>query len=93
MYGIKDTLRVNLKSAGISKLYKLNFEGVINFIKDQQINSQAKSIQRWAAKYMSELDCKSCGGSRLNIESSNFKVADKSISEVSNVDMLKFSMA
>ena len=40
---------------------------------------------------MSELDCKSCGGSRLNIESSNFKVADKSISEVSNVDMLEFS--
>ena len=91
MYGIEDTLKVNLKSAGISKLYKLNFEGVINFIKDQHINSQSKSIQRWASKYMSELDCKSCGGSRLNIESSNFKVADKSISEVSNVDMLKFS--
>ena len=40
---------------------------------------------------MSELDCKSCGGSRLNIESSHFKVADKSIYEVSNMDISNFA--
>ena len=40
---------------------------------------------------MSELDCKSCGGSRLNRESSHFKVADKSIYEVSNMDISTFA--
>ena len=90
MYGINDTLKVNLKSAGISKLYKLKFDGIVNFIKDQQ-KSRVKSVQKWAEKYMSEFACKSCGGSRLNIESSHFKVADKSIYEVTNMDISSFA--
>ena len=91
MYGIEDTLKVHLTSAGISKTYKLNFDGIVNFIKEQSKHSDIKSIEKWADKYMSELDCKSCGGSRLNIESSHFKVADKSIYEVSNMDISTFA--
>ena len=91
MYGIQDTLKVNLKSAKISKVYKLNFDGIVNFIQKQFEDSRIKSLEKWAQKYMSELDCKSCGGSRLNIESSHFKVADKSIHEVSNMDISTFA--
>ena len=91
MYGIEDTLKVHLTSAGISKTYKLNFDGIVNFIQQQSKHSDIKSIEKWADKYMSELDCKSCGGSRLNIESSHFKVADKSIYEVSNMDISTFA--
>ena len=91
MYGIEDILKVNLASAGISKTYKLNFDGIVNFIQEQSKHSDIKSIEKWADKYMSELDCKSCGGSRLNIESSHFKVADKSIYEVSNMDISTFA--
>ena len=91
MYGIEDTLKVHLTSAGISKTYKLNFDGIVNFIQEQSKHSDIKSIEKWADKYMSELDCKSCGGSRLNIESSHFKVADKSIYEVSNMDISTFA--
>ena len=90
MYGIHDTLKVNLKSAGISKLYKLEFDGIVNFIQDQA-KSRVKSVQKWAEKYMSEFACKSCGGSRLNIESSHFKVADKSIYEVTSMDIASFA--
>ena len=36
---------------------------------------------------MKEHDCKDCHGSRLNIESSNFRVANKTIHDVSNMDM------
>ena len=91
MYGIEDTLKVHLTSAGISKTYKLNFDGIVNFIQEQSKHSDIKSIEKWADKYMSELDCKSCGGSRLNTESSHFKVADKSIYEVSNMDISTFA--
>ncbi len=90
MYGIDDTLKVNLKSAGISKKYKLSFEGIISFIKQQSNYTNVKSIEKWSAKYMSDLDCKSCFGSRLNIESSHFKVAGKCIDEVSNMDISSF---
>ena len=91
-YGLQETLKVKLKSAGISKDYKIDFDGIVNFIEDQAKHSYVKSIEKWASKYMSELDCKSCDGSRLNIESSHFKVAGKSIFEVSNMDISSFSV-
>ena len=87
MHGVKDIVKVDLKSAGISKDYKIDFQGIISFIDMQSRDSSTKSIQKWAAKYMSELDCKGCGGSRLNIESSHFKLLNKTISEVSSMDM------
>ena len=88
MYGIHDTLKIKLKSAGITQTYKLDFDGIVNFIEEQSKQSFVKSIQKWATKYMSELDCKSCSGTRLNRESSSFKIAGKTISEVSNMDFL-----
>ena len=36
---------------------------------------------------MSSKTCKSCNGSRLNIQSSNFKVDEKTITEVVNMDI------
>ena len=91
MYGTQETLKVKLESAGISKEYKIDFEGIVNFINDQSKNTSVKSIKKWAEKYMQDLPCKSCGGTRLNIESSSFKVADKNIHEVSNMDISKFA--
>ncbi|MBT3621981.1 MAG: excinuclease ABC subunit UvrA [Flavobacteriales bacterium] len=91
LYGLTANLKVKLKSAGISKTYKLQFDGIVNFIEEQSKLSYVKSIEKWAKKYMSEHDCKSCNGSRLNIESSHFKVADKSINEVSNLDISSFA--
>ena len=90
LYGVQDSIKVKFKTAGISKTYKLNFEGIINFIQEQSKFSYVKSIEKWAFKYMSEHDCKACNGSRLNIESSHFKIAGKSINEVSDMDILSF---
>jgi len=91
LYGLTETLKVKLKTAGISKTYKLHFEGIVNFIEEQSKLAYVKSIEKWARKYMSEHDCKSCNGSRLNIESSHFKIAGKSINEVSNLDISSFA--
>ncbi len=90
LYGIEETLKIKLKVAGISKESKINFQGIVSFIEEQYRFSASISIQRWASKYMSYYNCKECNGSRLNIESSNFRIADKSISEVSNIDLSSF---
>ena len=91
LYGLTENLKVKLKSAGISKTYKLHFEGIVNFIEVQSKLPYVKSIEKWAGRYMSAHDCKSCNGSRLNIESSHFKIAGKSINEVSNLDISSFA--
>ena len=62
-----ENFSVKLKSVGISKTYKIQFDGIINFIEEQSKLSYVKSIERWANKYMSEHQCSECkGGSRLN---------------------------
>lgn len=87
LYGINEDIKVKLKTAGISKKYKIDFMGIVNFIEEQASFSSVKSIERWANKYMSSKICKSCNGSRLNIQSSNFKVDEKTITEVVNMDI------
>ena len=90
LYGINEKVKIELTSAGISNIYDIQFEGIISFIEDQSRLTQVKSLKRWAEKYMSEHICKSCHGSRLNIESSHFKVAKRTINEVSNMDISNF---
>ena len=51
-----------------TQLLLKTFDGIVNFIQKQSKHSDIKSIEKWADKYMSELNCKSCGGSRLNTE-------------------------
>ena len=90
LYGLTDSIKVKYKSAGISKTYKIDFPGIFTFIKEQSVSS-SHSMKRWASKYMIQKDCPSCRGLRLNKESLNFKILNKNISEVSQLDILEFN--
>ncbi|OUV75966.1 MAG: excinuclease ABC subunit A [Flavobacteriales bacterium TMED123] len=89
-YGESGSFNVKLKSVGISKNYKLHFDGIVNFIKEQAKISHMKTIERWASNYMSERNCPKCEGSRLNKESLHFKVGDKQINQLTTMDIAKF---
>ncbi len=91
LYGVNTKIKINYKIAEIAKDYNINFDGIVTFIEDQSKHSNVKSIERWSKKYMRSVKCQSCKGSRLNLESSNFKVAEKYISEVVNLDLYSFS--
>ena len=91
LYGINTKVKINYKVAEIAKDYNINFDGIITFINDQSKYSNSKSIDRWVKKYMRSTKCEECKGSRLNLESSNFKVAKKYISEVVNMHLYSFS--
>ena len=89
-YGESGSFNVKLKSVGVSKTYKLHFDGIVNFIKEQAKISYVKTIERWASNYMSEHDCPKCEGSRLNKESLHFKVGDKQIHQLTAMDISEF---
>ena len=86
-YGSKESFNVKLKKAGISKTYKINFEGIVPFIENQFKHASSPRLKRWAAEYMIKEDCKCCNGSRLNKESCFFKIDNLNIAEVSNMDI------
>lgn len=91
LYGGNEKFSVVSKVMGITKDYKIDFEGISNFIKNQYDNSDSASIKRWAKEFMDENDCPDCDGTRLRKESLYFKLNGKNIGELVQMDIVELS--
>ena len=89
LYGSEEVIRVRSESFGVISTYSLNFEGIINFISNQSTDGSSKGVQKWASGFMNKIACPECNGSRLKKESLYFKIGEKNISELANMDMLE----
>ena len=85
--GGKDKFTVASKTLGITKEYKIEFEGIAHFIKNQHDESNSNSIKRWAKEFMDEVECPECKGSRLKKEALYFKINDLNIADLSQMDI------
>ena len=91
LYGTNDKFEVASKTLGITRSYKIEFEGIANFIKNTFDDNESKSLKRWAKDFMDHTDCNVCKGSRLRKESLYFKVNGKNISELVQMDILELA--
>ncbi|MBQ4915367.1 excinuclease ABC subunit UvrA [Maribacter sp. MMG018] len=89
--GSNESFEVDSKSLGVKRTYKIDYEGISNFIKSQYEEAESTSIKRWAKEYMDKTSCSSCGGSRLRKESLYFKIDDKNIAELANMDIAELA--
>ncbi|MNJ95177.1 UvrABC system protein A [compost metagenome] len=85
--GGKEKFTVSSKTLGVNREYKVDFEGISSFIKNQHDESGSATIKRWAKDFMDEVDCPECHGTRLRKESLYFKVNNKNIAELSAMDI------
>ena len=88
LYGTNETFEVKRETLGIVSTYKINFEGIINFIESQNNEEASAAIARWAGSFMNHVTCPVCGGSRLKKEAQWFRIDGKNIAEVANMDTL-----
>jgi excinuclease ABC subunit A len=63
-----------------------SFEGVLTFLKRQQ-DSDSDKIQDWLKDFMEIKKCPECNGQRLKTESLHFKIDQKNIAELSEMDI------
>ena len=87
LHGGKEKFAVASKTLGITKEYKIEFEGISHFIKNQHDESGSSSIKRWAKEFMDEVTCPVCEGSRLKKEALYFRINDKNINDLSSMDI------
>ena len=87
LHGGNEKFSVASKSIGITRNYQIDFEGIVAFIENQYKHSDSSSIKRWAKGFMKEITCNDCGGNRLKKESLHFKINDKSISDLTKLDI------
>jgi excinuclease ABC subunit A len=91
LYGGNDKFSVVSKVMGITKEYKIDFEGISNFIKNQFEQSDSQSIKRWAKEFMDENECGACQGTRLKKEALYFKINEKSIGDLVQLDIVELA--
>lgn len=62
------------------------FEGIVNFLARHSDESSA-AVQRWAQSFMNLIECPECHGTRLKKEAHYFKIDDKNIGELAQIDI------
>jgi excinuclease ABC subunit A len=87
LHGGKDKFVVNSKDLGVTRDYKIDFEGISHFIKNQFDETSSTTIKRWAKDFMDEVNCPVCDGSRLKKEALFFKINGKNIVELCDMDI------
>ena len=90
-YGGNDKFDVPSKTLGITRNYKIDFEGVVHFIQNTYDASETTSLKRWAKEYMDKIACPECEGSRLRKESMYFKVNGKNIAQLAQMDIIELA--
>ena len=85
--GGKEKFTVNSKDLGVGRDYKIDFEGISHFIKNQFDESNSTSIKRWAKEFIDEINCPIYAGSRLKKEAQFFKLNKKNITELCDMDI------
>ena len=89
--GGRETFSIKSKTAGVTRNYEIDFEGIIAFIENQYKNAESTSIKRWAKNFMDEVPCKTCQGKRLKKEALHFKFSEKSISDLVQMDIAELA--
>ena len=89
--GGNESFEIESKTVGVRRNYKIDFEGIIAFIDSQYNNAESTSIKRWAKGFMDEVTCSSCQGKRLKKEALHFKITDKNISDLVQMDVTELA--
>ncbi len=85
LYGSDETFKV--KSEVNPEGYSSTFEGIANFIIKQAEENPSPAMQRWVNGFTNKNKCEECDGTRLKKQSLYFKIDEKNIAELSNMDV------
>ena len=88
LYGSNETVSIKNKHLGITQTYKLDFEGIVNFINNQYVENPTRNIRKWASEFMKNIKCPECNGQRLKKESLYFKIGGYNIADIAEMDFL-----
>ena len=88
LYGSLENIRISKDLIKTSSDYSVTFDGVIKYLRNVADGDDSAAGQKWAEQFMAMRECSECHGQRLKRESLSYKIWDKNISEVANLDMI-----
>lgn len=88
LHGGNEKFSIASKTLGITRDYKIGFEGILNFITNQFSESNSASIKRWAKDFMDKNKCPSVKVLCLKKEALYYRINEKNIAELALVILL-----
>jgi excinuclease ABC subunit A len=86
LYGTEEILKIKNPSY-TSSGYAMQFNGIVNFIKEQHEDAGTEGTKSWALEFMNDVVCPDCHGDRIKKEALWFKINGKNIAELSKLDI------
>ncbi len=87
LYGSLDRVRIDKELVHTSSDYFVDYDGVVKYLRSVMESDDSSSGQKWADQFLAECECPECKGQRLNREALSYKIWDKNISELANMDL------
>jgi len=87
LYGSLEPVRIDKELVHTSSDYFVDFDGVVKYLRSVMDNDDSAGGQKWADQFLAECECPECHGLRLTREALSYKIWDKNISELANMDL------
>ena len=70
-------------------MYTTEYEGIVTMLKRWFAANSSEALRDWVEQFMELKTCDGCGGTRLRKESLWFKIDEKNIAELSDMNLDK----
>ena len=87
LYGSIDDVRIDHELLHTTTDYFVRFDGVTKYLREQAERDETAAGQKWADQFLAEKTCPDCQGHRLNREALSYKIGDKGIADLSDMDI------
>lgn len=87
LYGSMENVRIRKELVHTSSDYFVEFDGVVKYLQSVIENDDSAGGQKWADQFLTVCQCPECKGQRLNRESLSYRIWNKNISEVADMDI------
>ncbi len=85
--GCPERLRIPAATAHTTNDYYIAYEGLVKYIEMMQDGEASATAQKWAEQFSKTTVCPDCHGARLNREALHFRIGNKNIAELADMDI------
>ena len=87
LYGSMEKVRIDKSLTHTSNDIFAPFDGVAKYISSAIEHDDSANAQKWAAQFMATRQCPECHGHRLNREALSYRIWDKNIADLAEMDI------
>ncbi|WP_044113221.1 excinuclease ABC subunit UvrA [Segatella maculosa] len=87
LYGSLENVKIDRKLIHTSSDYFVAFDGIVKYLQTVMESDDSAAGKKWADQFLGTAVCPECKGQRLNQEARSYRIWDKNITEVADLDI------